>query len=292
MNEENETPFEWKSSFEESFQEALHRFAEYAPHIIGAVLLLIVGWLIAYLLKAASNKLIRGLNSLIIRIPKLKNANRLSIRSSYAKIIGELIYWTVLALFFAASANLLGWTLVTEWLDGIVAFLPNLISGLFIVFIGIFVGNFAKSAVSTAVTNHGAGRATGLGRVSKAIIIFSFAVIGIEQIGVDLHFLTEVFVVTLGILLAGASLAFGLGARTLVANIIGVQRIRRHCSVGERIRVGDVEGEILELTQTSIILDTQEGQTIVPAKIFQEMPSGILSGDETDSEKTEGSSNV
>ena len=144
--------------------------------------------------------------------------------------------------------------------------------------------------MATAATRSNVNRAHTLGQVAQATIIFGFAVVGIEQIGLDLHFLTDIFVVVLGILLAGASLAFGIGARTLVANIIGIQRIRRHCSIGERLQIGNAEGEILELTQTSIVLDTAQGRTVIPAKLFQEQPSQILS-DEVIISETKGANN-
>ena len=94
--------------------------------------------------------------------------------------------------------------------------------------------------------------------------------IGIEQIGINVDFLTNVLIVIIGVLLAGGALAFSLGARTLVANVIGGQYLRKHCRIGEMMQIGDVEGSVVDVTQTSIILDTETGRTIVPAKYFQE----------------------
>lgn len=276
MNPETSTPNDWQSRFAESFQEVLHKLIEYAPRIIGAIALLLAGLVVAYILKLISQKTIEGLNVLLARISK----SNIRIHLSYTKTIGNVLFWMVFSLFLAGSADLLGWTLLTEWLDSVVAFLPNLVSGLLIVFIGIVVGNLARSGIATAATRSSIGNAILLGRIAHAIIIFSFTVIGIEQIGINLHFLTEVSVVILAILMAGAALAFGLGAKSLVANIIGIQRIRHHCNVGERLSIKGYEGEIVELTQTSIIIDSADGRIIIPAKLFQDEVTQIKNSPE------------
>jgi small-conductance mechanosensitive channel len=71
-------------------------------------------------------------------------------------------------------------------------------------------------------------------------------------------------------LLGGAALAFGLGARSLVANVIGAQYTRRHCQVGDLIRLGATEGEVIEIAQAGIVIATAEGKAIIPARLFHE----------------------
>lgn len=284
MPEENNDGFDLKLRIQESLNEIAQRFIDHAPQIIGAALLFIIGLIAASILKFGANKLLKALNSLVARVPKLQNAKGARIRPTYTRIIGEVIYWTTLAIFVTASANVLGWNLLTQWLDSIVSFLPSLISGLLIVFVGLFVGNLARSATTATANRYHVKRSDTLGRVAQAIVIFGFTIVGIEQIGLNLHFLTNVFVVVIGILLFGAALSYGLGSQTLVANIIGIQRIRKHCSVGERLKIGDTEGEVIEFSQTSIILDAKDGRVVVPAKLFQEQLSRILNDSEEESQ--------
>ena len=117
-----------------------------------------------------------------------------------------------------------------------------------------------------------------MARSVQLVIIFSTIIIGVEQIGLNIGFLSNLIVATVAILLAGAALAFSLGARHLVANIIGAQYTRKYCHVGDRIRIGDTEGEIIELSQASIILETKNGRAVIPAKFFHEEVSLIRSG--------------
>jgi len=101
----------------------------------------------------------------------------------------------------------------------------------------------------------------------------------IEQIGIDVTFVTTMIAIVLGVVLAGFSLAFGLGARQSVANLIAARSLRRHFALGQRARFGSIEGEIVEFTPTSVILSTLEGRVHVPASQFDEQASMLLSPD-------------
>jgi len=279
MPEDTAQTLDLQTRIQQSFQGTLQQFADHAPQILGALFLLLAGWIAAWILKLLTGKLLNGINALLGHFPQTGEHEPIRIRSVYTKIVCNIVYWTVLALFFVASANALGWTLLTDWLSNIVRFLPQLISGLLIVLVGVLLGNIAKSAVTAAATRSQINRAGAIGRFTQIGVVFGFAVMGIEQIGLNLQFLTDVFVVVLGALIAGAALSFGLGSRDLVANLIGAQRFRRHCNTGEYLKIGDSEGEIVELTQTSIILDTKTGRTIVPAKRFLESSSQLFDPD-------------
>jgi hypothetical protein len=59
----------------------------------------------------------------------------------------------------------------------------------------------------------------------------------------------------------------------MIANLLAAQSIVQTYNTGDTIRIGDVEGKILRITRTSLILETQEGQTLIPAKRFSEQES-------------------
>ena len=74
----------------------------------------------------------------------------------------------------------------------------------------------------------------------------------------------------------GIALAVSLGARAYVANLIGAHHLRQAFTLGQRVKIGELEGTILELTAVSIVLDTVQGRVNVPAKIYNEAPIILL----------------
>jgi small-conductance mechanosensitive channel len=102
-------------------------------------------------------------------------------------------------------------------------------------------------------------------------------VTGIDQAGVESRFLIVTITIVLGAVIGGAALAFGLGARTAVSNIIGSHYLRQTYRVGQTIRIGAVEGTIVAMTTTAVILDTSGGRVLVPGKEFSETASTLVS---------------
>lgn len=269
--------FSWKSSLVDTFEAFTAQFIALAPLIAAAVAVLIVGWFVAHILRIWTRKLVRSLDAILPSASPEDGAGHLKIRRSYAVFAGNVVFWIVLIFFVATAANMLGWKMVSRWMDSVIVYLPNLVSGLLIILAGFLLSNIVRAGVLGAASSTGMAQGGTLARIAQIVVIFTTLVIGIDQIGINVDFLTNVLIVIVGVLLAGAALAFGLGAKTLVANIIGAQYLRKHCRIGEQMLTDGVEGIIVEVTQTCIVLDTEYGRSVIPAKKFQEQISSFRS---------------
>ncbi|MEO6163344.1 MAG: hypothetical protein ABIP88_04310, partial [Candidatus Binatia bacterium] len=115
-----------------------------------------------------------------------------------------------------------------------------------------------------------------LGRVVYAAIVLVAVVTGIDQIGIESRFLTMTIAIVIGSLVGAAALAFGLGARTAVSNIIASHYLRQIYREGHTIRIGEAQGKISEITNTVVILENTNERLVVPAKEFSEKMSVLL----------------
>lgn len=270
MAEATRAPFEWGTAFDETYNELSQQFVQYFPQLVGTATLLLVGWIVAKTLAVSAQKLVEGLDALFVRFAHAENAHSARMQHSYAVIISKLVFWVVMVFFFAVGANILGWDLFSGWLDSIVSYLPGLVTGLLIILGGFLLSNLARAGIITAAQRAGLEQSALMARAAQIVIIFSAVIIGVEQIGLNIGFLSTLSVVVVAILLAGAALAFSLGARDLVANVIGAQYTRRHCRVGDHLRIGAVEGEIVEVAQASIVVASGDSRVVIPAKLFHE----------------------
>ena len=252
-----------------SFRQFADQLAIYLPQLLAGIAILLLGWLLAYLFSRLARRLIQGLDFVFTRLARAGVGDQLKTR--YARIIEKVVFWVTIVFFITVSANVLGWTLFSRWMDSVVSYLPGLLTGLLIIMVGFVLANFTRSAIMTAALKSGIGQSSMMARSAQIIIIFSAVIIGVEQIGLDVDFLSTLIVVITGTLFAGAALAFAFGAKTLVANLLGAQYSRKHCRLGETLRIGEVEGRVIEITQLSIVLDTVEGRAVIPAKQFNEL---------------------
>ncbi len=101
-------------------------------------------------------------------------------------------------------------------------------------------------------------------------------IVGLDQAGVDVAMVMILFTIVAGGLMLALVLSFGLGARDYVRNLIGARHARRFLQPGIRLRIGEVEGEVLEISDTHVALDTASGRTMLPARLLQTAPVSII----------------
>lgn len=247
----------------------------FLPQMVGAILLLGLGWLVAILARVASLRLIKGLGRLTQRFG-IGNQRELQVSDAVASVVAGIVYWVVILLFLSAVSGVLGLTLFTGWLDKLVTHLPNVFAGILIIFAGLVVGKLVHDTIQTAAIGVQTQQRALLSRLGQYFTFAIMIVIGVEQIGIDTTIVVIVLGIALGTLLGGIAVAFGLGARNLVGNLLAARYLGQEYQVGERVRIGDIEGAILERTALSVILDTADGRTTVPAKLFSEQTSSVL----------------
>ncbi|CAN5336044.1 hypothetical protein BH24PSE2_BH24PSE2_24430 [soil metagenome] len=260
-----------------TFYEALHSFIEYLPYLLAALLLLLIGWLVARLIRSACRRLGTALNRVLTRISRWSRTGRsLRLSPAAAALIGNVAFWLVILLFVAMAARVARLELFTLWLDRIVAYLPTLIAGGLILLAGWFVSVLARDVVTAASEATSPGQSALFGLIAQSAIFLAAIVIGLDQIGIDVTFL----IILLGILASGLllslALAFGLGARALVANLLGAQQLGGLLEKGQIARIAGIEGRVLDVTPTTVVLAVDEGTLSVPAKTFQEQATLIV----------------
>lgn len=266
-------------SFQEWGPEVVTAFREYAPLLLGAAVTLLVGWLVARLVRGLIRRVVsRTLGQVEHRWGIDRAVEDSGVRSTIPWVVSVFAFWVVL-LFFAASAlELLGLEIVSGVVSRLTYYLPNLLGATGVVVGGVVLGKLARTVVASAARSAGIARPEEAGRLARAALLMVAVVVALDQIGVDAQLLVVLMAVVVGASFAGAALAFGLGARTAVSNIIGAYYASQTYRVGQAVRIGEVEGRIVQTTPTAVLLDTADGQVLVPARRFSEDASVLLAG--------------
>ncbi len=263
---------EWLNSLGSSAQQL-------APRILAACGLVIAGWLTATLMKIFAGRLAKRLLQRANRNASVAEAVQDSgMRSAVPRIVSGFVFWVVFLVFAAAAIESLGFTVVTSVLSQIAYYLPNVLAAIGVVVGGVVLGNLARRATTSASRSAGIARGEGVGRTAQAAVVLVAVVVALDQIGIDAQLLVTLVTVVIGAALASAGLAFGIGAHTTVSNIVAAYYASQQYSVGQLVRIGDVEGEIIQLTPTALVLSTTDGRVLVPAKRFSEETSMVVMG--------------
>lgn len=272
----------WFGGMTAAGTEMQSQIVAYLPNLLGALLLLAVGWGIARLARIGTRKLSGGLGRLLERGIRFGRLSRLRLSPRIHGLLASIVFWLVMLLFITAATRVARLDAFSLWLDRIVAYLPTLIAGGLIVLFGYLISAMVRDLLSATFVTAGLGRGELVGSLSQATIIAVSVIIGIDQVGIDVTFLVTMAAIIVAAILGGVSLAFGLGARSFVSNLIGAHYLQQQLQPGQRARIGEAEGEVLELTPTSVVLATPDGRLLVPAKLFHEMTTTLVLGQKDD----------
>jgi hypothetical protein len=154
--------------------------------------------------------------------------------------------------------------------------LPRLLGGAAILVGGALLSVIIRDVTARWLAPLGVEQARTIARALQLVVLVTAFVVGVDQLGVQVTFLVTMIAIVTGGAVLSVGLAFGLGASCLVRNLIAARDARWHYSPGQRVRVGDTEGELLEITPTVFVLATQAGRVTLPARAFHEYPVTTL----------------
>lgn len=270
---------DWGAAMNTAFAQFVERAAQYLPSILGAFLLLLIGWIVARILRTLAIRAAVIADRMLSRLTATGSAERAKLPPSSAKILGSIVFWVVLLFFITAATQVLGLNAFTAWLAGVVNYMPTLFAGTLIIAAGFLLSRLARDLVVATSAIAGPRQRELLGRTVQAIILVTALLVGADQIGIKVTFLVIMAAAAGGTVAASVALALSLGARNYVANLIGGHHLRQTFSVGQIVKVAGFEGRILELTPVAVILETEEGRVTLPAKVFGEEPIVLRIGE-------------
>ncbi|MBA2372708.1 MAG: small-conductance mechanosensitive ion channel [Chloroflexi bacterium] len=228
---------DWGDAIFLSLSNALNTFLAAIPQVIGALLILVIGWII-------SNVLARIVREVLERA----GADRLfaehggqvygSASRSFqpSAVASEIVKWIVRFIFLVAAANVLGMPQVSLLLNEVLLWIPNLIVAAIILLVAPLLARFVRGAIEVGAGRMGFSNGALLGRVAEVAIVAFAVLIAVNQLGIAADLINILFIGLVAALSLAFGLAFGLGGRDVAA------RVTEHwyenmSSAGERVRV-------------------------------------------------------
>ncbi len=274
----------WIAALNHAFRELVETAAALVPNLIGAAVLLLIGWLLACLLRNLLLRLGTGLDRLADSMGLRTGTELERLHWPVSRVVAVTVYWLVILFFIAVAAEVLGLGVLADLFSGLIGYVPTVLLSAAVLFvIVVFSSSVAAWIEREARSAHIAGAAM-LAAAARVILIAMASIVALGQIGVDTALLVSVFSLVVAAFLLGAALAFGIGSADAVRNVVAAHHMRGVYRVGQRVRVSGEEGEILELTPTAVFVETVAGRTMIPARMFQDGVSILLddAGDERD----------
>ena len=266
----------WLAALDNTYRELVEAAAAFVPDLVGAALLFLVGWLLAISLRAMILRLGSGIDRMFYALRDRFGQTQLELRWPISRILAHTVYWLVIVFFLAAVSKLLALPGLADIFSQVLLYLPLLLVWAVVLLAVYMASGLAAGAVTRAARSSRLSNAGLLGRLARVFILTFAVIIVVSQLGIDVTLLVNVVTIATAVLLGGAAVAFGIGAGGIAGNIIAAHYVRQSYRTGQRVAVGSFEGEILEITRSAVILDAEEGRTMVPARLFNENVSVLV----------------
>lgn len=208
--------------FLESSQQFLNEIAVALPKIIGALLILLIGWILAKLIKKAIVRLLLlvKLNTLADKVGIEKFLKEGGLKQTSVDLIGSLFYWIIMLTVILAVFNSLQLTSAQELFHSIILFIPNIIVALIILLFGLYAARFISNVLSSSLKNMKEKTAELIEKIAYySIVVFTvFLVLGQLKIAQDI--ITNAFILVFGAFCLAFGIAFGLGGKDFAADVL------------------------------------------------------------------------
>jgi hypothetical protein len=252
----------------DAFGNVVGRFLTTLPTLFAALIIVVLGWIVGVLVSKALTRLLRTVrfNELAKRAGVDQFLERARIKLDPSGALSTLIKWFIILLFLVAAANTLGWPQVSQFLNQILAYLPNVAVAVIILIVGLALAGFIRDIVRGAVASAGAVEQN-VNLIAGATY-WLFAVISVltalDQLGIAITLSETLYVAIFGSIAAILALAFGLGGRTLAGDLMAGWSLSTQLGEGDEVTIGEDQGTVVRVGPTSTVIKTKQKEIILP----------------------------
>jgi len=254
----------------------------FLPDLLGALALLFIGWLAAFTLRWLIHRFGKGLDAILAIVHRWLGQEVSRPRWSISNLVANAAFWITLAYAVSAAASQVGLNTFASWVLGLLGYLPKVLISALIVFIGYLISSGVRTTIAAVAESSGFQHGGSLGNLVAWLIVAFALLLGLAQLGLDITLFAVIIILAAAALFGSVALAFGIGAGDAVRNVMASHYVRKTYRPGQIVRIQEIEGEILELTQVAVIVETREGEAWIPARHFLEMVALVLDEEESE----------
>lgn len=205
----------WGEAIVTALGNALNLLLTFIPRFLGFLVILLVGWLIASLVSKGVTGLLRriGFDRISQRIGLTRLEQRMGLHMDSAGILGKVVFWFLFLIFLVPAADTLGVPAVSNILNQLVAYIPNVFVAILVLFLGTLAATVVGDIVRGATAGAGVGNPNVFAALARWAIILFAALIALEQLNIAPNLMNILFTAVVGGLALAFGLAFGLGGQ-------------------------------------------------------------------------------
>jgi hypothetical protein len=208
--------------------------ADFLPRLIVMLAIVVVGWIIAFLLKSIFRSVMRWVK--LDRLSEESGASHVLQKAALpalTELLSRSLFWLSWLAFMLVGVSVLGISGLQDQISRFFLFLPQVFVALLILLVGMLAANFFSRAALLAAVNAGYPSPRMLSGAIRLVIVAMAVSMALEQVGLATHTVLMAFSIVFGALMLGLAIAFGLGGRDLAEGVLKKYFVEKKKENGE-----------------------------------------------------------
>ena len=262
------------SKFSEIFQDLVVRALQEAyqvtlnigPKIALSLIILLIGWICAVLLKKIISKLLKafGVDVLGEKVGMTNFLEKGGVHRKPSALIGLVFYWLIIFSALVMTFNTLELEVASNFLQQAIFYIPKLIVALLLLTLGIFISQFMGKFVQTSARLANIPFYSALDKAARYLILGLAIMLALEYLGVTTNIIAHYGVIIFGVVPLIISLIFLVGGRDIISSILAGRFLTKEYKKGDTVEFDSVSGQIQSIDFLTTKITSKEGEIIVP----------------------------
>jgi hypothetical protein len=255
----------------ETFNDMIKSFMGFFYNLIGAVLILLIGWLVAKMVAAVSKTMLErvGADKIGEKLNEIDAIKGLKLEIKLSSIISKVLYYFIILFMLRPAADTLGVPAISDMVKLLVEFIPKLISSALMLSAGIFLADALKNFVVTLCKSFNIAAGKLIGTAIFFFLLIIFVIQSVAQVGINTSLLESSFNLLIGGIIFAFAIGYGFASKEILLNIISSFYSKNRYKEGQIIEIDGVKGEIIGMDNTTITIKTEDSKTIFPLQVLQ-----------------------
>ena len=239
---------------------------EIFPNIIGALIVLIIGWIVTKLVVKLIKKILKVVkaNKLDDKLNEIEIIEGKKLNFDTIKVVSKIVKYLMYIVIFVTASEIMGLAIITEHISDLLSYLPQLLAALVIFILGLLFANFVKNGLKSLFESMDLSGGKMISQVVFFLILTFISITALNQAGINTEIITNNINMIIAAFLLAFAIAFGFGAREVVGKLLRTFYARKTFEVGQKIIFNDQTYTIDEVKSISVVLKNENGRLIVP----------------------------
>src|ERR687887_1064141 len=210
------------NSIGDTLLQLLNQVMLYVPKVISAVIILIIGYIIARIVRGLLTKGLRlvHFDQIADRAGITRMIQAAGLRMDAARLLATVVFWWIFLMFIVNALDALALPTITAYLNLLLGYIPRLFVAFLIVVVGALIANVVAGAVRGATAETSPTTSGLLGSLAKWFILLFALLTAVTELDIAQSMIFILFASAIGMVALAGGLAFGLGGRETAAQIV------------------------------------------------------------------------